>query len=160
MRKFATIAALSILLSACGFSLRGAHNSTLNLKAGADHAFILTDTSADSYALKHKLSTRLALLGVASDDALLGNQIEIRNLQLRQYELVGVLTEIRLVLSATVTYQLGDRVQTQPVQVERSYQFNEAGVATTDQQGIQARQWLQDALAQRIAEQYYALGLR
>ncbi|OAV02604.1 LPS-assembly lipoprotein RlpB precursor Rare lipoprotein B [Moraxella catarrhalis] len=44
------------------------------------------------------------------------------------------------------------------VQAERSYQYNEAGVSTKDQQGEIVKVWLQDSLAHRITEQYYALG--
>ena len=89
--------------------------------------------------------------------------IKVDNLRFQSYELVGVLTEIRLVLSADVTYntyQNGQPVTlTNPIQVERSYQYNEASVSTDDQQGSQIRDWLYDSLARRITDQYVAIGL-
>jgi LPS-assembly lipoprotein len=89
--------------------------------------------------------------------------IKVDNLRFRRYELVGVLTEIRLVLSADVTYdtyQNGQPVTlTNPIQVERSYQYNEASVSTDDQQGDQIRDWLYDSLARRITDQYVAISL-
>ena len=89
---------------------------------------------------------------------------------MQKYELVGVLTEVRLVLSADVTYQTlqtevsstGSRMPVivkSPVQVERSYQFNEASVSVEDQQGEHVKDWLYDALARRITDQYVALSL-
>ncbi len=46
-----------------------------------------------------------------------------------------------------------------PIQVERSYQYNEASVSTDDQQGNQIRDWLYDSLARRITDQYVAISL-
>ena len=89
--------------------------------------------------------------------------INIDNVRFKRYELVGVLTEIRLVLSADVTYQTYQNAQpvtlTNPIQVERSYQYNEASVSTDDQQGSQIRDWLYDSLARRITDQYVAISL-
>lgn len=48
---------------------------------------------------------------------------------------------------------------TNPIQVERSYQYNEASVSTDDLQGSQIRDWLYDSLARRITDQYVAIGL-
>lgn len=58
------------------------------------------------------------------------------------------------------TYQNGQPVTlTNPIQVERSYQYNEASVSTDDQQGDQIRDWLYDSLARRITDQYVAISL-
>ena len=46
-----------------------------------------------------------------------------------------------------------------PIQVERSYQYNEASVSTDDLQGDQIRDWLYDSLARRITDQYVAISL-
>ena len=106
------------------------------------------------------------------DDVIRSNQqagakpiaaIDISNVRFKRYELVGVLTEIRLVLSADVSYQTIENGKpvtlTNPIQVERSYQYNEASVSTDDQQGDQVRDWLYDSLARRITDQYVAISL-
>ena len=89
--------------------------------------------------------------------------ITINNVRFKRYELVGVLTEIRLVLSADVSYQTMENGKpitlSNPIQVERSYQYNEASVSTDDQQGDQIRDWLYDSLARRITDQYVAISL-
>lgn len=154
----AIIVAVSVVtLTACGFSLRGIGNTGVQLAPQHTQVTLLTDNDAVAFALKPKLSTQLAQLGIATSDSA-DQQIKISNLRYREYKLLGVLTEIRLVLTADVSYQLAGQSQTHTVQVERSYQYNKASVATSDQQGEQAKIWLQNSLAHRIAEQYYTLG--
>ena len=80
------------------------------------------------------------------------------NLHFRRYELVGTLTEIRLVLSATVKIMVGDKITTTVMQVEQSYQYNEASVITLDQQGEESKGWLYDQLGERIAERYRVMA--
>ncbi len=141
---------------------------------------ILIEDNRTSFPLKLPLTRRLQALGVDVVDGIsmiesaanssVNNTtaepiatINISNVRFRNYELVGVLTEIRLVLSADVTYttvQNGQPVTlTNPIQVERSYQYNEGSVNTDDQQGDQVRDWLYDSLARRITDQYVAIGL-
>ncbi len=154
----------TLSLTACGFALRGT-SSASHIAIPYSQATIVTADNPESYELRHKLATRLSLLGVSTDGALLStavnspNQIRIEHVNQRRYQLVGALSEVRLVLTADVSFQLGAKRVRQQVQVERSYQLNEAGVTTQDQQGEQAQRWLQDHLAERIAEQYYALSL-
>ena len=89
--------------------------------------------------------------------------IDISNVRFKRYELVGVLTEIRLVLSADVSYQTFENgkpvILKNAIQVDRSYQYNEASVSTDDQQGDQIRDWLYERLARRITDQYVAISL-
>lgn len=149
-------------LSACGFTLRGTPNNTIALAQTHADTQIITEDGVLENTIKQKLATRLALLGVGNSlDS--QNQIRIKNLRYRRYELVGVLTEVRLVLTADVQYQITQNGKpttiNRSVQVERSYQLNEVSIATNDQQGDQVQAWLQEHLAERIAEQYYALGL-
>lgn len=154
----ASLVAVSVMtLTACGFALRGINENSLKLAPAYSQVNIITEDNALAYGFKHKLATRLAQLGVStSSDA--NHTIMVQNLRYRRYELLGVLTEVRLLMMADVTYQINGNSVTHPIQVERSYQYNEAGVATSDQQGEQAKNWLQDNLAERIAEQYYAMG--
>ena len=144
-------------LTACGFGLRGVSDTGVQLAPTYDHVNIVTESSAVGYALKPKLETQLAQLGVVSD-ASAAHQIQVNNLRYREYKLLGVLSEIRLVLTADVIYQMNGQTIRKVVQTERSYQYNEASVATSDQQGEIVKVWLQNSLAHRIAEQYYALG--
>lgn len=169
------------LMTGCGFHLRG-YNAPMSFDI-AKTAVVIEDNRT-SFPLKLPLIRRLEALGIdvidgisliemASDsrtaDAT-NNQdtdqiatIIVNNVRFRRYELVGVLTEIRLVLTADVSYQTLENGKpvtlTNPIQVERSYQYNEASVSTDDQQGDQIRDWLYDSLARRITDQYVAIAL-
>ena len=167
----------TLTLSSCGFHLRGM-DTTMNYGVGS--AVLSLSDDATTFPLKEPLKNQLEAVGVNVVDDI-GRQINqsnqlytatirVENVQLQKYELVGVLTEVRLVLSADVTYQTlqtevsntGSRMPVivkSPVQVERSYQFNEASVSVEDQQGEQVKDWLYDALARRITDQYVALSL-
>ena len=162
-------------LSGCGFQLRG-YDSPMLLNA--NKTAVIIEDNRTSFPLKLPLTRRLTTLGVdvidnmSVEDVMRSNQqadakdiaaIDISNVRFKRYELVGVLTEIRLVLSADVSYQTIENGKpvtlTNPIQVERSYQYNEASVSTDDQQGDQIRDWLYDSLARRITDQYVAISL-
>ena len=162
-------------LSGCGFQLRG-YGAPMLFDV-AKTAVIIEDNRT-SFPLKLPLTKRLEALGVdvitnmtltdvASNNQNVGAEtiaaITVNNVRFKRYELVGVLTEIRLVISADVSYQSMDNGKpvtlTNPIQVERSYQYNEASVSTDDQQGDQIRDWLYDSLARRITDQYVAIAL-
>lgn len=169
-----TVVGAASTLSGCGFHLRG-YDAPMRFDI-AKTAVIIEDNRT-SFPLKLPLTNRLEALGVDVVDGmtLIANtntvdgsgediaSITVNNVRFKRYELVGVLTEIRLVLSADVTYQTmqnGKPVTlTNPIQVERSYQYNEASVSTDDLQGSQIRDWLYDSLARRITDQYVAIGL-
>ena len=162
-------------LSGCGFQLRG-YDAPMLFDV-AKTAVIIEDNRT-SFPLKLPLTKRLQALGVdvidnmtladvASNNQKVGAEtiatITVNNVRFKRYELVGVLTEIRLVMSADVSYQSVENGKpvtlTNPIQVERSYQYNEASVSTDDQQGDQIRDWLYDSLARRITDQYVAIAL-
>ncbi len=162
-------------ISGCGFQLRG-YGAPMLFDV-AKTAVIIEDNRT-SFPLKLPLTRRLEALGVDVIDNMTladvtnNNQragaetiaaITVNNIRFKRYELVGVLTEIRLVLSADVSYQSIENGKpvtlTNPIQVERSYQYNEASVSTDDQQGDQIRDWLYDSLARRITDQYVAIAL-
>jgi len=170
-----TVLAVAGSLSGCGFQLRG-YDSPMLFDV-AKTAVIIEDNRT-SFPLKLPLIRRLEALGVDVIDNMIladvtnNNQnanaetistIAVNNLRFKRYELVGVLTEIRLVISADVSYQSVENGKpvtlSNPIQVERSYQYNEASVSTDDQQGDQIRDWLYDSLARRITDQYVAIAL-
>ncbi|OLF36362.1 MULTISPECIES: hypothetical protein [unclassified Psychrobacter] len=170
-----TVLGAATALSGCGFQLRG--YDTPMLFDVAKTAIIIEDDRT-SFPLKLPLTRRLEALGVdvidnmTLTDVANNNQsadtapiaaITVKNIRFKRYELVGVLTEIRLVLTADVSYQTVENGKsvtlTNPIQVERSYQYNEASVSTDDQQGDQIRDWLYDSLARRITDQYVAISL-
>ena len=170
-----TVLGATAALSGCGFELRG-YDAPMLLDV-AKTAVIIEDNRT-SFPLKLPLTRRLEKLGVevisnmtASDVALNNRQasaepvstINVSNIRFKQYELVGVLTEIRLVISADVSYQTTENGKpvtlSNPIQIERSYQYNDASVSTDDQQGDQIREWLYDSLARRITDQYVAISL-
>lgn len=171
---FAVLGA-GVSLSGCGFQLRGYDAPML---FDINKTAVIIEDNRTSFPLKLPLVSRLKALGVEVIDNMTladvanNNQkagaepiaaITVNNVRFKRYELVGVLTEIRLVMSADVSYQSivnGKPVTlTNPIQVERSYQYNEASVSTDDQQGDQIRDWLYDSLARRITDQYVAIAL-
>lgn len=166
----AVLATSSFGLTGCGFHLRG-FEAPLHFDVAK--TVINLEDNKTAFPLKLPLSKRLSALGAQVIDGMSVSSdnlpteplaaITVKNVKFRRYELVGVLTEIRLVLSADVTYQTlqnGEPVTlSNPIQVERSYQYNEASVSTEDQQGSQIRDWLYDSLARRISDQYVAIGL-
>lgn len=162
-------------LSGCGFQLRGYEAPMLFDVA---KTAVIIEDNRTAFPLKLPLTKRLEALGVnvitnmtltdvASNNQNVGAEtiaaITVNNVRFKRYELVGVLTEIRLVISADVSYQSIDNGKpvtlSNPIQVERSYQYNEASVSTDDQQGDQIREWLYDSLARRITDQYVAIAL-
>ena len=162
-------------LSGCGFQLRG-YDAPMLFDV-AKTAVIIEDNRT-SFPLKLPLTQRLQSLGVevidnmtladvASNNRKVGAEtiaaITVNNVRFQRYKLVGVLTEIRLVMSADVSYKTIENGKpvtlTNPIQVERSYQYNEASVSTDDQQGDQIRDWLYDSLARHITDQYVAIAL-
>ena len=153
---FTALLSLSLLgLTGCGFTLRGT-DKAVQLAPQYQTVQLTTDDTPDAFALKQPLIKYLQLRGVRADVAT--NHIFIKNVRFRRYELVGTLTEVRLVLMADVDYHINEQIHTYPLQVERSYQYNEASVATTDGQSDQAKIWLNNNLAERIAEQYRAIA--
>lgn len=170
-----TVLSATTALSGCGFQLRG--YETPMLLDVAKTAVIIEDDRT-SFPLKLPLTQRLKTLGaevmsnMTLDDVARNNRqahaepiavIDISNVRFKRYELVGVLTEIRLVLSADVSYQTFENgkpvILKNAIQVDRSYQYNEASVSTDDQQGDQIRDWLYERLARRITDQYVAISL-
>lgn len=165
-----------LILSSCGFHLRG-YDSPMTYSA-QNTVLSLDDNNPVSFRLKLPLKQRLNAVGVTvvddigrqinNSDKQYTSSIRVENVQLRRYELVGVLTEVRLVLAADVFYETLNNTQGQPtepmtvknkVQVERTYQFDEASVSIEDKQGKQVQDWLYENLAQRITDQYVALSL-
>lgn len=164
------------MLSSCGFHLRG-YDSPMTYAVQSTR-LSLNDNDPTSFRLKQPLTQRLNAVGINvvddigrqinSSDKQYTSTIRVENIRLKRYELVGVLTEVRLVLSADVFYETLNNTQGQPnepmtvknqVQVERTYQFDEASVSTDDKQGKQIEEWLYRNLAQRITDQYVALNL-
>ena len=113
---FAVVGAAAAL-SGCGFQLRGYDSAML---LDVEKTAVIIEDNRTSFPLKLPLTRRLKTLGVdvignmSSEEVARNNQqagaetiaaIDIRNVRFKRYELVGVLTEIRLVLSADVSYQ-------------------------------------------------------
>lgn len=149
-------------LSACGFALRGTeqHSHTANPMAH----LVKINIDGNHQIFGERLSQKLYHLGFTqanspSNQADNAPQIHIQNIQLKSYRLVGILTEIRMVLTATAHYHLPNgEVHTAPLLVERSYQYNENNVSASNRQAVQVEQWLYESLATRISEQYGTLS--
>lgn len=163
--------------SGCGFQLRGYHNSERQqlLRHLPATQLVFGDSAADiavKNALKHQFELMTlptvdaptpSTIGLSAMAAVPYQQptISVSNIRLQTYRLRGLLTEIRMVMSADVTYHLQQsgkpQTITNTIQVQRSYQYDQASVATDNPQAEQIKVWLYDNLAQRIADQHLAL---
>ena len=175
LTAFISAPLFSGVLTGCGFQLRG-YESPMQFTNSS--TLLMIDDDRTTFLIKRPLIDRLEAIGVKVVDGLtmieqgqkellssgqFNSAIKVSNVRFKKYELVGVLTEVRQVISADVTYQVRQNDQitqvTNPIQVERSYQYNAASVSTEDQQGDQIKDWLYQNLARRITDQYVALNL-
>lgn len=155
-----------------------ATNNNRMAKLSLPPAQLVMGTSPEDFAVKKSLTKQLSQLGssvIGSSTALkpttnansIANanlpSIQVSNIQLHNYQLRGILTEIRLVLSADVKYHVIQNGKptdvTNTIQVQRSYQYDQASVSTDNPQAEQIKLWLYDNLAERIADQYLAINL-
>ncbi|MBW4016507.1 hypothetical protein HG534_09360 [Moraxella osloensis] len=159
-------------LPACGFHLRG-YDAPMSQNIPTTE--LIFHNSPEDYAVKNALKKQLDQLSINTQDRVIDNKatnqsnatlpasIEVKNIRLQNYQLRGILTEIRMVLSAEVSYRAIEngqpRTLTNTIQVQRSYQYDQGVVATDNPQAEQIKVWLYDNLAQRIADQYVALSL-
>ena len=179
--KFVWLALTGVLaatsLSGCGFQLRGYHNTErLKMVRSLPATQLIFGNAPEDVAVKNALKHQFALMTLPTVDGptLTNNSavlvdtkgqptIQVRNIQLQTYRLRGLLTEIRMVMSAEVTYQLqqngAPKIIKNTIQVQRSYQYDQANVATDNPQAEQIKVWLYDNIAQRVAEQYLALAV-
>ena len=185
-----TVFGLCQALSACGFHLQGqqphvsanTHASNISTQLPV---LIDAQTSKSAYALRLSLlkqltrydadahiadtndqqeQATLASLGVKA-----ANRISIDDVSIQKYQLAGLLTEVRLTMTAKIRYHIQnthdtptthDRTFThhRTLMVERSYQYNQTSVSVEDLQRTQTEIELYHAMAQRIADQYIALS--
>lgn len=140
---------MATTLSACGFALRGTTSSAHS------HQQTVALQSSDTL-LENHLKKELALIGTHLGTS--NDKIIIHHTNIARYELIGVLTEIRLVLSTTVQYQITNKTHNQTLLATKSYQYNEADVSTQDKEESRVREWLYTDMARQISEQYYTLS--
>lgn len=156
-------------LSACGFALRG-YNSAIT--QSIPNTQLVFGNSQEDIAVKNALKQQFSQFAIKTQDVGTTQQspnsdklahIQVSDIKLQTYQLRGILTEIRMVMSADVRYQVMQngtpKTVTNTIQVQRSYQYDQATVATDNPQAEQIKVWLYDNLAQRIADQYMALNL-
>lgn len=145
-------------MSGCGFQLRTQLPSHTKKIAAPLQIYIAQGDKTLGEALSHQLY-QLGYVPTLAPQNTQNLDIAIHNIQLKSYRLVGVLTEIRTMLSASVHYRLPDgTTHTAPLVVERSYQYNQNDVGSSDKQAGQVQIWLYESLASRISEQYHALS--
>lgn len=177
--RFILAGAVLSQVSACGFHLRG-YSSPMSQHIPTTR--LVFGNSPEDLAIKSALKRQFSQLSVSVKDneitttttaveisqanansATMQPSITVSNIRLQTYQLRGILTEIRMVMSADVSYVTphnGQLVTTKNnIQVQRSYQYDQATVATDNPQADQIKVWLYDNLAQRIADQYMALTL-
>lgn len=141
---------LTILMAGCGYAPRD------YLNPNSSGELVAIDIASNDSALTQALRRQFALLGIqtATDTQ---SDVRLNQIELQRYQLVGVLGEVRLVLSATASYNINGVWHTYPIVVSTSYQHNKADPNVDDPEGHQTTKWLHQALASRVAEQYYAL---
>lgn len=150
-----TLCVSVLALSGCGFALRGTQQ--LHTPVAHQTVQLSLDDNQESLHLKQAMTKHLSMMGL--QHGVSTNQIDVQNLKFRRYKLIGTLTEVRLVLSANITIRMGETATSMPMQVEQSYQYNEASVVTLDQQGEESKKWLYDQLGERIVARYRAMTL-
>lgn len=153
-KQLLSVLLLALSLTGCGFALRGV-NQTTPSNLAHQNVQIFSDNNADALALKANLIKHLQRQGMTITNT--NHQLILKNVHHRRYELVGILTEVRLVMTADVEYRIGEQMYLYPIQAEHTYQHNEAGVAG-DLQGDRAKVWLFHNLAEQISEQYRVLS--
>lgn len=139
----------ALALTGCGYKLRG-----LESNAQQSNTIVTPIISSDNARLAQAIHHELTTLGIKQTVQEGAPTITISDTTLQKYELVGVLTETRLVLSAKVRYNN----QTYTPMVSRSYQYNKAGLNSSDDEAPKVEAWLYEELARQISEQYYALA--
>lgn len=159
LRFFGVVGVFCVALAGCGYQLRadvpdggsvlGVHHAIIDVTVDNDERFYQT--------LAQKLKHLGIFINTKTPEATLPDAIYVQTPKVQSYRLVGVLTEIRMVLSATIDYHIHDQVYSMPIQVSRSYQHNHASVTAIDAQANEVLTWLYDDLATRISEQYQAL---
>lgn len=164
--RLALIGLFATQLTACGFQLRG-YNSTLTQNLPKTQ--LVFGNSLEDIAVKNALKQQFSQFNINTQDVSPEQKsnnlasIQVSNIKLQTYQLRGILTEIRMVMSADVSYNImqsgSPKTVTNTVQVQRSYQYDQATVATDNPQADQIKVWLYDNLTQRIADQYMALNL-
>lgn len=185
-----TVFGLCQALSACGFHLQGQQphvSANTHMSNISTQLPVLIDaqTSKSAYALRLSLlkqltrydadahiadtndqqeQATLASLGVEA-----ANRISIDDVSIQKYQLAGLLTEVRLTMTAKIRYHIhnvhdtptthdGTFTHHRTLMVERSYQYNQTSVSVEDLQRTQTEIELYHAMAQRIADQYIALS--
>lgn len=189
-----TVFGLCQSLSACGFHLQGQQphaSANTHMSNISTQLPVLIDaqTSKSAYALRLSLlkqltrydadahiadtndqqeQATLASLGVEA-----ANRISIDDVSIQKYQLAGLLTEVRLTMTAKIRYHIHNHVHNvhdtstthdgtfthhRTLMVERSYQYNQTSVSVEDLQRTQTEIELYHAMAQRIADQYIALS--
>lgn len=146
------------LISGCGYQLRGGTSTPISSQKPITTPVRVSLDASVEPALSQSLNHQLLLLGYTQLPSSQNPDIYIKNLQLRRYELVGVLTEVRLVAAADVSYRTASGIVHHQVQSTRSYQYNEAAVGTTDSESGNTKTILYNDLARRIGEQYDSLN--
>lgn len=193
-----TVFGLCQALSACGFHLQGQQphaSANTHMSSISTQLPVLIDaqTSKSAYALRLSLlkqltrydadahiadtndqqeQATLASLGVET-----ANRISIDDVSIQKYQLAGLLTEVRLTMTAKIRYHVHNDIHNhvhnvhdtptthdstfthhRTLMVERSYQYNQTSVSVEDLQRTQTEIELYHAMAQRIADQYIALS--
>lgn len=156
LSQWVVVGAVCAVLAGCGFELRSVAQDSPKV---AVPTAVMINNKIQHRPLEPILAHKLRLLGFTADpQSAITPHIRLENVALKSHRLVGVLTEIRMVLTATAHYHLPNgQVHTAPLLVERSYQYNENDVSTSDRQAVQVQNWLYESLATRVSEQYATL---
>lgn len=155
MKQFlGCIGLLGILsITGCGFELR---KPLQQVQATQSLQLILPSDMSQTDSLS--IHEQLHLMGYIPLDAQEPMVIKIQKASIRRYELFGILTEIRLILTADVSYQIKGKTHQSTLSVSQSYQYDKSKLTSHDKQYEQVKASLFADLARQIGEQYRILS--
>ncbi|MDO4223989.1 MAG: hypothetical protein Q4D05_08190 [Acinetobacter sp.] len=154
----ATILSCSLLVTACGFHLKGVTSPEQQQVQGQNTLITLRlDIPKQHQALEEQLKIHLAGSGVQLND---GNAptLKIVDYQFRRQQLNGKLTEILLNLNVSFYIQNAQGqplTQVRTVRSYRNYQYDVETVNTENQQEDYLKRIMIDEIAQQISTQVF-----
>lgn len=163
---------LCLLLTACGFQLRGSQINSIQNQQSIQ--VVLNVTNTNQAHLTKKIKQQLLVSGTkvtfktnkAQPNIPINGQIQlgVNNIYLRKHQLVGKLSEIQLLLTADIQLKKTKTSQNKPsgwktrarrIEVQRSYQYNQESVSSNKQQERHIIDIMQQEMAEKITQQVF-----
>lgn len=159
----------AVMLSSCGYHLRGYDSPVFQNKyivLNVDKANQIHNKTSRN--LEKHITNKLLVLGasVESNYSKRNNlysaapkntsttQVQVNAIDLRKHKLVGTLTEIQLIMTTDIRISSTHKGSLdRTLQVQRSYQYDQATVNTENQQEDRIIELMNEALADKVVRQ-------